>query len=157
MTIVAAPPRAAMSFGRRIGADRDGGATVASCVILRCAGWAGLGWARLMCLPLTPSSPSPPSPSVATLGLGLGFGDLKSKAESHSPSTLLISLAPKPVCVRLCLGREMPAGPTAPWMSTIGAPMEGRRSRVGSCSGVFDIAMVKRGVWCVSVCIAGYE
>lgn len=49
-----------------------------------------------------------------------------------SPSTLLISPGPRPVEVLLCLGREMPAGPTAPWISTIGAPVEGRRSRVGN-------------------------
>lgn len=47
------------------------------------------------------------------------------------PSTPLISPAPKPVKVRLCLGREMPAGPTDPWMSTMGALVDGRRSRVG--------------------------
>lgn len=39
-----------------------------------------------------------------------------------SPSTLLISLAPKPVKVRLCFGREMPAGEIPPCMSMIGAP-----------------------------------
>lgn len=60
--------------------------------------------------------------------------------ETRIPSTLLISPAPKPVNVRLCLGREMPAGPTPPVMSTMGAPVEGRLSLVGSrcCS----VAMV---------------
>lgn len=60
----------------------------------------------------------------------------------NSPSTLLISPAPKPVKVRLCLGREMPAGPTEPWMSTMGAPMDGRRSRVGKLL-VSDILVVR--------------
>lgn len=48
-----------------------------------------------------------------------------------SPSTLLMSPAPKPVKVLLCLGLEMPAGPTDPCMSMMGAPMEGRRSLWG--------------------------
>ena len=39
-------------------------------------------------------------------------------------STLLISAAPKPVAVRLCLGREMPSGPTGPWRSEMGADVE---------------------------------
>lgn len=57
----------------------------------------------------------------------------------NSPSTLLISPAPKPVKVLLCFGREIPAGPTPPVMSTMGAEVEGRRSLVGSrCS----VAMV---------------
>ena len=42
------------------------------------------------------------------------------------PSTLLISPAPKPVKVRLCLGLVKP-GPTGPWRS-MGAPVLGRRS-----------------------------
>lgn len=52
------------------------------------------------------------------------------------PSTLLISPGPRPVMVRLCLGRDMPAGPTDPWISTRGAPVEGRRCRNGmrNCS-----------------------
>lgn len=50
---------------------------------------------------------------------------------NNLPSKLLISLGPKPVAVRVCFGREMPAGPTAPWISTIGADVEGRLSRVG--------------------------
>lgn len=45
-------------------------------------------------------------------------------------STLLISAAPKPVAVRLCLGREIPSGPTGPWMSVMGALVEGFLSRV---------------------------
>jgi hypothetical protein len=55
----------------------------------------------------------------------------------YLPSTLLISPAPKPVKVRLCFGRAMPAGPTGPWRSEIGALVEGRRSR-GTVE--FDIA-----------------
>lgn len=43
-------------------------------------------------------------------------------------STLLISPGPKPVAVRLCLGRVKP-GPTGPCSWEIGAPMEGFRSR----------------------------
>jgi hypothetical protein len=43
-------------------------------------------------------------------------------------STVLISCAPKPVAVRLCLGREMPEGPTGPLRSTMGADVLGRRS-----------------------------
>jgi hypothetical protein len=42
------------------------------------------------------------------------------------PSTLLISPAPNPVKVRLCLGLVKP-GPTGPCRS-IGAPVLGRRS-----------------------------
>lgn len=58
------------------------------------------------------------------------------------PSTLLISPAPKPVNVRLCLGREMPAGPTPPVISTMGAPVEGRLSLVGSrCCSVAMICV----------------
>lgn len=45
-------------------------------------------------------------------------------------STLLISAAPKPVAVRLCLGREMPSGPTGPWSSEMGADVDGFLSRV---------------------------
>ena len=45
-------------------------------------------------------------------------------------STLLISAAPKPVAVRLCLGREMPSGPTGPWMSETGADVDGLLSRI---------------------------
>lgn len=43
-------------------------------------------------------------------------------------STLLISLGPKPVTVRLCFGRVKP-GPTGPWSSASGALVEGLRSR----------------------------
>lgn len=42
-------------------------------------------------------------------------------------STLLISDGPKPVKVRLCLGRLNP-GPTGPCKSEMGAPTEGLRS-----------------------------
>jgi len=45
------------------------------------------------------------------------------------PSTLLMSPAPKPVKVRLCLGRVTPEGPMGPLRSVIGAPVEGRRWR----------------------------
>lgn len=45
-------------------------------------------------------------------------------------STFLISAAPKPVAVRLCLGREIPSGPTGPWRSVIGAFVDGLLSRV---------------------------
>ena len=45
-------------------------------------------------------------------------------------STFLISAAPKPVAVRLCLGREIPSGPTGPWMSEMGADVDGFLSRV---------------------------
>ena len=45
-------------------------------------------------------------------------------------STLLISEAPNPVAVRLCLGREIPSGPMGPWMSVMGALVEGLLSRV---------------------------
>lgn len=43
-------------------------------------------------------------------------------------STFLISAGPKPVKVRLCLGRLNP-GPTGPRRSAMGAPTEGLRSR----------------------------
>jgi hypothetical protein len=46
---------------------------------------------------------------------------------NYSPSTFLISPAPKPVKVRLCLGLEKP-GPTGPCRSEMGALVEGRRS-----------------------------
>ena len=44
-------------------------------------------------------------------------------------STLLISLAAKPVKVRLCFGL-VKLGPTGPCSSVIGAPVEGFRSLV---------------------------
>lgn len=44
-------------------------------------------------------------------------------------STLLISDGPNPVTVRLCLGRDMPAGPMGPWKSVMGAEELGFRSR----------------------------
>jgi hypothetical protein len=43
-------------------------------------------------------------------------------------STVLMSCAPNPVAVRLCLGREMPDGPTGPFRSAMGADVLGRRS-----------------------------
>ena len=45
-------------------------------------------------------------------------------------STFLISAAPKPVAVRLCLGREIPSGPMGPWISVMGALADGFLSRV---------------------------
>ena len=48
------------------------------------------------------------------------------------PSTVLISPAPKPVRVLLCLGRETPAGATPPWISTRGAPTDGLLSLRGT-------------------------
>jgi hypothetical protein len=48
-------------------------------------------------------------------------------SSNYSPSTFLISPAPKPVKVRLCLGLEKP-GPTGPCRSEMGALVEGRRS-----------------------------
>lgn len=62
----------------------------------------------------------------------------------HVPSTLLISVAPNPVKVRLCLGREMPAGPTGPWRSEIGAPMEGRRDLGASGFDIVTELMLTR-------------
>lgn len=44
-------------------------------------------------------------------------------------STLLISDGPKPVTVLLCLGLVIPAGPTGPLKSVMGAEVLGRRSR----------------------------
>jgi hypothetical protein len=43
-------------------------------------------------------------------------------------STVLMSCAPNPVAVRLCLGRVMPDGPTGPLRSAMGADVLGRRS-----------------------------
>jgi hypothetical protein len=43
-------------------------------------------------------------------------------------STALMSPAPKPVAVRMCLGLEKP-GPTGPVSVEMGAPIEGLRSR----------------------------
>ena len=65
-------------------------------------------------------------------------------------STLLISAAPKPVAVRLCLGREIPSGPTGPWMSVMGALVEGFLSRVWvAMVGVREsIEVVERGRRC---------
>ncbi len=48
-------------------------------------------------------------------------------------STALMSPAPKPVAVRLCLGREKP-GPTGPVKVEMGAPVEGLRSRGGGAA-----------------------
>jgi hypothetical protein len=52
------------------------------------------------------------------------------------PSTLLISPAPKPVTVLLCLRRVRPGGPTGPIRSEMGAPVLGRRSRIGDAGEV---------------------
>lgn len=60
----------------------------------------------------------------------------RGKGENSSPSTLLISPAPKPVKVLLCFGRVKPGGPTGPLRSEIGAPVLGRRSRGGGGVGV---------------------
>lgn len=63
----------------------------------------------------------------------------------NTPSTLLISWGVNPVRVRLCLGRETPAGRTLPWMSTMGAPIEGLRSRgARSRLGRRSVAIVPR-------------
>lgn len=51
---------------------------------------------------------------------------IREQERGKEPSTLLISPAPKPVKVRLCLGLEKP-GPTGPLRSVIGAPVDGRR------------------------------
>ena len=45
-------------------------------------------------------------------------------------SKVLISAAPKPVAVRLCLGRETPSGPTGPWRSVMGVEVDNVLSRV---------------------------
>jgi hypothetical protein len=50
-------------------------------------------------------------------------------ASGISASTLLISDAPKPVIVRLCLGLVMPAGPIGPESSATGADVDGLRER----------------------------
>lgn len=62
-----------------------------------------------------------------------------------SASTLLISDAPKPVIVRLCLGLVMPAGPIGPESSATGADVDGLRDR----EGVVVVAMITmvRVVW----------
>lgn len=57
-------------------------------------------------------------------------------------STLLISEGPKPVKVRLCLGRLKP-GPTGPWRSAMGAPTEGLRSRRGEVMVVVESLQLK--------------
>jgi hypothetical protein len=59
-------------------------------------------------------------------------------------STVLISCAPNPVAVRLCLGREMPDGPTGPLRSTMGADVLGRRSWPADlvAVAVVELAMV---------------
>lgn len=70
-------------------------------------------------------------------------------------STLVISAAPKPVAVRLCLGREIPSGPTGPWRSEMGADVEGFLSRVwvamiGVQEKVWEREELKEGkVWVV--------
>jgi hypothetical protein len=65
------------------------------------------------------------------------------RKQIHLPSTLLISPAPKPVNVRLCLGLENP-GPTGPCRSDSGALVEGRRSR--GAAGFDTVAMIDRNV-----------
>lgn len=57
-------------------------------------------------------------------------------------STLFISDGPKPVTVRLCLGRVMPAGPMGPLKSVMGADELGRRSRAGRSVTTFVSAML---------------
>lgn len=57
-------------------------------------------------------------------------------------STLLISLAPKPVAVLLCLGL-VKLGPTGPARSASGELMDGRRSRAGA--GVVAILSMSMG------------
>ena len=112
---------------------------------------------------LPPNPPAQqPSQQQATRSKKEQKGREKGRTEKqtkHIPSTLLISEAPKPVRVRLCLGREMPAGPTDPWMSTIGAPTDGRRSLVGILSDAMLSASIgfvwracswhefSRGIW----------
>lgn len=61
------------------------------------------------------------------------------------PSTVLISPAPKPVRVLLCLGRETPAGATPPWMSTRGAPTDGLLSLRGIRCGVVEAMVADDG------------
>jgi hypothetical protein len=54
-------------------------------------------------------------------------------------STLLMSLGPKPVTVRLCFGRVIRAGPTGPLRSESGALVEGLRSRgAGETAAIFQ-------------------
>lgn len=60
-------------------------------------------------------------------------------------STLLISLGPKPVAVRLCFGRLKP-GPTGPTNVEMGAPIESFRSR-GAPSTAAAAAMLRMGAW----------
>jgi hypothetical protein len=63
-------------------------------------------------------------------------------------STFWRSLAPKPVTVRLCLGRLKSAGPTGPLSSEIGALEEGLRSRIAVAmmvgrSGACELELVR--------------
>ena len=67
---------------------------------------------------------SNPLETPKTLGIECIFYFCSS---NYSPSTFLISPAPKPVKVRLCLGLEKP-GPTGPCRSEMGALVDGRRS-----------------------------
>lgn len=57
-------------------------------------------------------------------------------------STLLISAGPKPVTVLLCLGLEIPAGPTGPEKSVMGADELGLRSL-----GAASLAAVVEAMW----------
>jgi hypothetical protein len=59
-------------------------------------------------------------------------------------STLLISLGPKPVTVRLCLGRVM-LGPTGPLRSAMGALVEGLRSRgEGATAAILSTSIAEK-------------
>lgn len=61
-------------------------------------------------------------------------------------STALISPAPKPVTVLLCLGRVKFAGPTGPLRSARGALVEGRRSRgEGAEVAILRMSIAEKG------------
>ena len=61
-------------------------------------------------------------------------------------STALISPAPKPVTVLLCLGRVKFAGPTGPFRSARGALVEGRRSRgEGAEVAILRMSIAEKG------------
>lgn len=59
-------------------------------------------------------------------------------------SMLLISAGPKPVTVLLCLGLVIPAGPTGPLKSEMGADVLGLRSRGGASAAAVLEAMLDR-------------
>lgn len=63
--------------------------------------------------------------------MGRKWREQRSERNDHTPSTLLISLGPRPVAVRRCFGLDKPGGPTGPWRSEIGALVEGRLSLDG--------------------------